>query len=292
MKRLSILLLILFLACGLAGCGLTTPPEQPGGLLEREVPPGTLRVHFLDVGQGDCILVQLPNGRNMLVDAGKNDSAVAIIDYLEAQGIARLDYLVGTHPHEDHIGSLDTVIREFPVGEVLMPKVTASTKTFRDLLEAIAGKELQVATAKAGVNILEEEGLSVKVLAPVGSSYNDLNNYSAVIKITYREVSFLLEGDAESESEKEMLNSGADVRADVLKVGHHGSNSSTSPAFLSMVKPEYAVISLGADNDYHHPHPTTIARLKKAGVDILRTDERGTIVFTTDGKSINVETIK
>ncbi len=292
MKRLSILLLILFLAFGLAGCGLTTPPEQSNGLSEREVSPGALRVHFLDVGQGDCILVQFPKGRNMLVDAGKNDSAVAIIDYLEARGIARLDYLVGTHPHEDHIGSLDTVIQEFPVGEILLPKVTANTRTFRELLEAIAGKGLQVTTAKAGMNILEEEGLSVKVLAPIGSSYNDLNNYSAVIKITYREVSFLLEGDAESESEKEMLNSGADVRADVLKVGHHGSNSSTSPAFLSMVKPEYAVISLGADNDYHHPHPTTLAKLKKAGVDILRTDERGTIVFTTDGKDINVETVK
>ncbi|MDD4238436.1 MAG: ComEC/Rec2 family competence protein [Desulfotomaculaceae bacterium] len=292
MKRLSVLLLIILLSLGLAGCGVTIAPEQSSGVLGQELSPGSMRVHFLDVGQGDCMLVQFPNGQNMLVDAGKNDSAETIMDYLEANGIARLDYLVGTHPHEDHIGSLDKVIQEFPVGEILLPKVTASTRTFRDVLEAIADKGMQVTTAKAGVNILEEEGLSVKLLAPLGSSYEDLNNYSAVIKLTYREVSFLLEGDAEAESEKEMLNSGADVRADVLKVGHHGSNTSTSLSFLNMVKPKYAVISLGEGNVYHHPHPTILTKLKNAGAEILRTDERGTIVFTTDGKDIKVETIK
>lgn len=292
MKKLSILILIILLSIGLAGCGATVPLEQPNGVSGQGLSQGVLSVHFLDVGQGDCMLIQLPNGQNMLVDAGKDDSADTIVDYLEARGIARLDYLVGTHPHEDHIGALDTVIQKFPVGEILLPKATTNTRTYRNLLEAIAGKGMQVTTAKAGVNILEEEGLSVKVLAPLGPSYEEINNYSAVIKITYRDVSFLLEGDAEAKSEKEMLKSGAEVRADVLKVAHHGSNSSTSPAFLSMVKPKYAVISLGADNEYHHPHPTTLAKLKKAGADILRSDERGTIVFTTDGKDIKVETVK
>jgi len=292
MKRLSILLLIILLSIGLAGCGATVPPEQSNEVSGQGVFTGALRVHFLDVGQGDCILVQFPNGRNMLVDAGKNDSAGTIMDYLKARGIAKLDYLVGTHPHEDHIGSLDTVIQKIPVGEILLPKVTTNTRTYRELLEAIAGKGMQVTTAKAGVNILEEEGLSVKVLAPLGSSYEELNNDSAVIKITYREASFLLEGDAEAESEKELLANGADLRSDVLKVGHHGSNSSTSPAFLSAVKPKYAVISLGVDNEYHHPHPTTLAKLKKAGTELYRTDEKGTIVFTTDGKDIKVETVK
>jgi len=292
MKRLSILLVIILLSIGLAGCGATVPPEQSNEVSGQGLFTGALRVHFLDVGQGDCILVQFPNGRNMLVDAGKNDSAGTIMDYLKARGIAKLDYLVGTHPHEDHIGSLDTVIQKIPVGEILLPKVTTNTRTYRELLEAIAGKGMQVTTAKAGVNILEEEGLSVKVLAPLGSSYEELNNYSAVIKITYREASFLLEGDAEAESEKELLANGADLRSDVLKVGHHGSNSSTSPAFLSAVKPKYAVISLGVDNEYHHPHPTTLAKLKKAGTELYRTDEKGTIVFTTDGKDIKVETVK
>lgn len=292
MKRLVILFLIICLFFGLTGCGVTTSSESSSGVLGQEVSTGALSVHFLDVGQGDCMLVHLPNGQNMLVDAGKNDSAGAIISYLQALKITRLDYLVGTHPHEDHIGSLDKVIEEFPVGEILLPRVTNNTRTFRELLETIDGKGLQVTTAKAGVNILEEDGLTVKVLAPLGSSYEDLNNYSAVIKITYREVSFLLTGDAEDVAEKEILNSGANIKADVLKVGHHGSSSSTTSAFLNMVKPEYAVISLGADNEYHHPHQATLTRLKKAGINILRTDERGTIVFTTDGKDIEVETEK
>lgn len=292
MKRLSILFLLILLALGLTGCGSTELPEQSNRSQSQNIYTGTLRVHFLDVGQGDCILVQLPNGRNMLVDAGKNDSAGTINSYLKACGIARLDYLVGTHPHEDHIGSLDTIVQNLPVGEILLPQVTTNTRTYRDLLEEVAGKGLHVTVAKAGVNILEEDGLSVKVLAPLGSSYDDLNNYSAVVKITYGEVSFLLEGDAQVESEKEMLKSGADLRADVLKVGHHGSNTSTSSAFLGTVKPKYAVISVGAGNDYHHPHPTTVTKLKKAGAEVFRTDEKGTIVFTTDGKGLKVETVK
>lgn len=292
MKRLSFLFLILFISFGLTGCGATAPSGQVGGVSEQEISSGDLYVHFLDVGQGDCMLVQFPNGQNMMVDAGTNDSASTIIDYLRARSIGRLDYLVGTHPHEDHIGSLDSIIRDFPAGEILLPKATNNTRAFRDLLEVIAGKGLQVTAAKAGMSILEEKGLSVKVLAPNSSSYEDLNNYSVVIKITYQDVSFLLEGDAEAESETEMLKSGADLRADVLKVAHHGSNSSTSSAFLNMVKPKYAVISVGAGNEYHHPHPTTLTRLQKAGVQILRTDERGTIVFSTDGKDIKVKTVK
>jgi competence protein ComEC len=292
MRKLAILFFVLFLSFGLAGCGVTITPEHSTGVLGQEVASCVLRVHFLDVGQGDCILVQFPNGQNMLVDAGKNDSAGTIIEYLQAMGITSLDYLVGTHPHEDHIGSLDQVIMRFPAGKVFLPKATATTRTYRDLLEAIAGKGLKVTTAKAGVSILDEEGLSVRVLAPLSSSYEDLNNYSAVIKITYGEISFLLTGDAEAESEKEILESSAEIRADVLKVAHHGSSTSTTPAFLSMVKPEYAVISLGADNEYNHPHATTLTKLKKSGANILRTDEKGTIVFTTDGKSIKVETEK
>jgi len=254
--------------------------------------PDTLKVHFLDAGQGDSILIQFPNGRNMLVDAGKNNSAAGIIDYLKKNGINKLDYLVGTHPHEDHIGSLDAVIEHFQIGEVLLPRVTTNTRTFRDVLAAIKNKDLKITAAKAGVNILEDDNLSAKILAPNKSTYEDLNNYSAVIKIKYKEVAFLLTGDAEELSEKEILAGKADVRANVLKVGHHGSHSSTSPAFLKAVNPLYAVISAGAGNDYHHPHGETLKRLKQAGVKVLRTDEKGTIVFTTDGKEIALTTEK
>lgn len=248
---------------------------------------GTLKVHFLDVGQGDSILVQFPDGRNMLVDTGGNDSARIVVDYLKKNGVKKLDFLVGTHPHEDHIGAMDTIVKNIPVGEIFMPMVTSNTQTFRDVMAAIKKKGLKIATAKAGVDILKNDNLSVKILAPNKNAYEDLNNYSAVLKVKYGEVSFLLTGDAEELSEQEILVGGADVEADVLKVGHHGSRSSTSPAFLKAVRPLYAVISVGAGNDYRHPHRATLERLGKAGADVLRTDQKGTIVFATDGKEVS-----
>ncbi|BAF58748.1 predicted hydrolase [Pelotomaculum thermopropionicum SI] len=252
----------------------------------------TLRVHFLDVGQGDSILVQFPNGRNMLVDAGKNDSASTVISYLKKNRVKKIDYLVGTHPHEDHIGSLDAVIKSFEIGEIFMPKAVTGTESFRDVLAAVKNKGLQIKTAKAGVSILEDGNLFAKIIAPCGPEYEGLNNYSAVIKVEYGDVAFLLAGDAEELSEKEILAGGADVKAQVLKVGHHGSHSSTSTEFLKAVAPKYAVISAGAGNDYHHPHQVTLDKLSKAGVTVLRTDEKGTIVFGTDGKDLAFATTK
>jgi len=299
-KILALILALLFLAGCAAGKSITSAGkagekkealqqvQSTSNISNIQNRPDTLKVHFLDVGQGDSILIQFPNGRSMLVDAGKNSSAAAIIDYLKKNGINKLDYLVGTHPHEDHIGSLDAVIEHFRIGEVLLPRVTTNTRTFRDVLAAIKSKCLKITAAKAGVNILEADNLSVKILAPNKSTYEDLNNYSAVIKIKYKEAAFLLTGDAEKLSEKEILAGKADLKADVLKVGHHGSRSSTSPAFLKAVKPRYAVISVGAGNDYHHPHGETLKRLKQAGAQVLRTDEKGTIVFTTDGKEITL----
>lgn len=300
-KFIALFLAVLFLAgCGDAksktpGGDKTTPAKentQQAGTTGLQNRNDTLKVHFLDVGQGDSILVQFPNGKNMLVDAGKNDSASTITNYLKNNGVEKIDYLIGTHPHEDHIGSLDAVIKDFEIGEVWMPKATTNTKTFRDILTAVKNKGLQINTAKAGVSMLEDGNLSVKVLAPCGTTYEDLNNYSAVIKVKYGDIAFLLTGDAEELSEKEILASGADLRAQVLKVGHHGSNSSTSPEFLKSVNPKYAVISVGAGNDYHHPHQVTLNKLQKAGVTVLRTDERGTIVFTTDGREVAQNTTK
>lgn len=298
-KFIALFLAVLFLTgCVNAksktpGGDKTTPAkentQQATGLQNRN---DTLKVHFLDVGQGDSILVQFPNGKNMLVDAGKSDSASTITNYLKNNGVIKIDYLIGTHPHEDHIGSLDAVIKDFEIGKVWMPKATTNTKTFRDVLTAVKNKGLGINTAKAGVSMLEDGNLSVNMLAPLGTTYEDLNNYSAVIKVKYGDIAFLLTGDAEELSEKEILASGAELKSQVLKVGHHGSNSSTSPEFLKSVNPKYAVISVGAGNDYHHPHQVTLNKLQKAGVTVLRTDERGTIVFTTDGKEIAQNTTK
>lgn len=302
LKRIIVFVLALVI---LAGCAIkpAAPPGKADERLEliprsRESSPGPhclpaeLNVHFLDVGQGDSILIQFPDGRNMLVDAGGNDDASTIVSYLKKTGVKKLDYLIGTHPHEDHIGSLDTVINNFQIGEVIMPKVTHTTRTFRDVLEAIDRKGLQIRPAKAGVSIMEDGPLAARVLAPCGEDYNELNDYSAVIMLTCGEVSFLLSGDAEALSEKEILASGAAVKADVLKVGHHGSNSSTSAAFLKAVGPRYAVISVGAENDYGHPHQVTLDRLKKQGVEVIRTDQQGTVLFTTDGKELSFTTEK
>ncbi|MFY9472184.1 MAG: ComEC/Rec2 family competence protein [Tepidanaerobacteraceae bacterium] len=285
-KLLACLLIILTVL--LAACG-STALKEPVQTTEAET---GLKVHFLDVGQADCILIQAPTGENMLIDAGNNDDADTIISYLNAQGVRRIDVLVGTHPHEDHIGSLDTVIDTYDIGKVYMPRVTHTTKTFEDVLIAIKNKGLKIAAAKAGEIIDFSPNTRVEILAPNSPEYDDLNNYSAVIKLTYGNTSFLFTGDAEDISENEMLASGYDLKADVLKLGHHGSSTSSTEAFLAAVKPSYGVISVGKGNDYGHPHEEVLTRLEQAGIEIYRTDESGTVLFATDGDHIEIKTEK
>lgn len=263
--------------------------QQPPPAQTTEKTSGNLKVHFLDVGQADSILVQLPNGQVMLVDAGNNADGPPVVSYLKQQGIKKIDYLVATHPHEDHIGGMDNVIRSFEIGQVYMPRATTTTKTFEDVLLATKEKGLKITSAKAGAIVLDQGNLKVNLVAPVGSCYEDLNNWSVVTRIQYGDTAFLLTGDAEAQSEEEMLTSGANLKADVLKVGHHGSSSSTTPAFLKAVVPKYAVISVGAGNDYGHPHKETLVKLQNAGVQVYRTDLDGTVIFTSDGKTITVE---
>lgn len=254
-------------------------------LPQSEQPKGELKVHFIDVGQADCILIQAPN-KTMLIDAGNNADSNLILSYLKNLKINKIDVLVGTHPHEDHIGSLDSVIDSFDIGAVYMPKISTNTKTFEDVLLSIQKKGLKVTTAKAGVVLDLGEGVKAEMFAPNSDKYEEINEYSAVIKLTYGETSFLFTGDAETISEKEMTAKKYNLKADVLKVGHHGSTSSTSPVFLKAVSPKYAVISVGKDNQYGHPDSIIINRLNTFGVQIYRTDESGTIIVTTDGKNI------
>lgn len=247
---------------------------------------GQLKVHFIDVGQADSILVQVQGGRTMLVDAGNNGDGNLVVNYLKSQGVTNIDILIGSHPHEDHIGGLDTVINGLGVGSIYMPKVNNTTKTFEDVLTAVKNKGLKVTTAAAGVQLDMGPGVKAEIFAPNGDKYEDLNDWSAVIKLTYGNTSFLLTGDAEAGSEKEMLGKGYNLKADVLKVGHHGSASSTSVDFLTKVNPKYAVISVGKDNDYGHPHKPTMQNLQARGIPVYRTDQNGTIVATSDGNSI------
>jgi competence protein ComEC len=248
-----------------------------------------LKISFIDVGQGDSILIQSPSGKTMLIDAGTNESTSTVVNYIKDQGIKNIDVIVETHPHEDHIGGMDAVINTFDIGQIFMPKVSAATKTFQDVLTAIQNKRLKVTTAVSGIPIDLDPAVKIEMLAPNSSSYEDVNNYSAVIKLTYNDTSFLFTGDAQEESEKEMLAKGYDLNADVLKVGHHGSDTSTSPEFLKVASPKYAVISVGKDNDYGHPRQETLDKLSLAGIQIFRTDESGTIVATSDGNTIKFD---
>lgn len=282
----------------LAGCGGGSniqsqdsgPDSVPAaGYSAAREDSGLLKIHYIDVGQGDCILIQLPDGQNMLIDAGERDQSENVLNYIHSIGIGKLDIVIGTHPHSDHIGGIIKIIDNMPVNKVYLPRVTHTSTTFEDLLQAIKSKGLKISTAKAGVEI-PLKNVKAEFMAPVGDSYEDLNNYSAVVKLEYGQSTFLFTGDAEKLSEKEMLENGTALKADVLKIGHHGSTSSTGNKFLNAVSPSCAVIMCGTDNDYGHPHKETLTKLTKAGITTYRTDEEGTILITTDGNTINVIT--
>ena len=246
----------------------------------------TMAVHFIDVGQGDSILIEA-DGRYMLIDAGDNNKGNLVVDYLNNLEIETLDYVIGTHPHSDHVGGLDTVINAFPIKTVIMPEVLHTTKTFEDVLDAIDQKNLKITKAVVG-NEYTLGSASFIIIAPNSNTYKNLNDYSVGIKLTYGNTSFVLTGDAEHLSEKEMLQNSIDLSADVLKLGHHGSASSNIPSFLDGVSPSFAVISVGEDNKYGHPHEETLQAMVVRKIPIFRTDKQGSILFVSDGETITV----
>ena len=231
-----------------------------------------LRVYCLDVGQGDSILIT-NNNKTMLIDASTNEMGSRVVKYLNDLGIKKIDYLVGTHPHEDHIGGLDNVIKSFDIGTIYMPNVVATTKTFEEVIDAISAKKLKVTSPKTGdkftVGNAECEVMSIR------NDKDDYNNCSIVIKMDFNNVSYLFTGDAEESVE----SSRKWPHIDVLKVGHHGSNTSSSKKFLEQIKPEVALISVGQGNTYGPPTQATLKRLSNIGAKIYRTDENGTILL-------------
>lgn len=247
-----------------------------------------LKVHYIDVGQGDSILVQLPNGQTSLIDGGPGNSSKTVVNYLKKQNVKKIDYLVVTHPHEDHIGGLPEVIKSFDIGKIYMPEVTHTTKAFENLLLAIKNKDKKITITKAGDVLIDEKNIKYEALAPNSDSYDNLNNYSIVLKLKYKNNAFLFMGDAEKPSEDEILAAGYDIKADVIKVGHHGSNSSSGGKFITNVSPKHAVVSCGKGNSYGHPHKETVNRFTGNNIKLYRTDKDGTIVFTSDGDKITV----
>ena len=290
MKRIVSGVLTLLLLLSLCACSLPVSLPDSNSVPEKAAADGSaMQVTFLDVGQGDCELIVLPDGKTILIDAGESKSADDIISFLEGQGISRLDYVIATHPHADHIGGMQEVIEAFDVGEIYLPRVEHDTKTYENLLLAVQEKGLRVHTAKDGVSLMEEGGVSAQFVAPCADRYKDLNNYSAVLRLTYGDVSFLFMGDAEQESEEQIT---AEVSADIIKLGHHGSSTSSSQAFLEAVSPAVAVISCGEGNSYGHPHEETLQTLDRLGIESYRTDQDGTVTVTTDGTAYSIETAK
>lgn len=252
---------------------------------------GNLIIDYIDVGQGDSILIR-QGEHAMLIDGGTSECKEELLEYLESKNIVKFDYLVGTHPHEDHIGSLDDVINSYDFDTILFPDVSSArvtTKTFENLVIAVANKNMKFTTPISGKEYELGEA-RFTILAPSSSSYQSLNNYSIVIKLNYGENTFMFTGDAETLSETEILNSYDDIHADVLKIGHHGSTTSSSKKFLNAVSPKYAVISVGKDNSYNHPTKTTMDKMIELNIPVYRTDELGTIECISDGVNISFNT--
>ncbi len=264
-----------------------------GELLSSQVAPtdgSAVKVHVIDVGQGDSLLIQTPS-QNVLIDAGENNKGETVVEYLKSQGVTSLNLVIGTHPHSDHIGGLDYVIENMDVAQVLMPKIpdviVPTTKTYEDVLNAVAAKELKITAAKPGQIFDLGSGAQLTILGPAGE-FADLNNMSVVCRLDFGGNSMLFTGDCEEEGEQAILQSGAKVDTDILKAGHHGSSTSTSDDYLAAVSPRFAAISLGEGNKYGHPHKETMEKLQNINAQIYRTDLDGAIVFTLDGTDIVV----
>ena len=245
-----------------------------------------MTVSYIDVGQGDSELITV-DGKRILIDAGANDDKC--YNYLKAQGITTLDYVIVTHPHEDHVGDMAKIINSFNVGTFYSPQVTTTTKTYENMINALKAKSLKITVPKVN-DTLTIGNATLTFLAPNSATYDDLNNYSIVCRLKYGNNSFLFMGDAQNISEGEILQKQLDIQADVLKVGHHGSYSATTQAFLDKINPKYAIISCGKNNDYGHPHQVTLDKLNAKGIKVYRTDLNGTIVATSNGTDITFAT--
>lgn len=281
MKRLLAFLLALSLL--LSGCAAhtaTTGTESQPNISTEDI--GYMSVHYIDVGQADCILL-IAEETTILIDAGRAETSLEVVKYLQQFCVDELDLVISTHPHGDHLGGIPTVMSQFPVKEIWSSTTSYDTYLFERFCYFAEEQDVEIEVPAPGTTY-KDGGLTVTVLGPLGSNYEDLNDTSLVVMVQFGDRKFLFTGDMEALAEKELLNAKVDLKADVLKVGHHGSYSSTSLGFLNAVDPDYAVISCGRNNEYGHPHSAPMGRLERAKVELYRTDLMGDIVISTDGQ--------
>ena len=282
-KSLAILTLFCLLLSGCTYSIVLEPQETAAPSPTGE----TLSVHFIDVGQADCALLEC-GGEYMLIDGGNKDDGQLVVSYLEQQGVEYLNTVICTHAHEDHVGGLPSVLAVYPTHTILSPTKTYSSRIFDDFLYYSDQQRIEVEIPEPGdVYHLgdNESGATVTILGPV-KSYAETNDTSIVCRVEFGASSFLFTGDMEVAAENDMLDywgEGFEWEADVLKIGHHGSNTSSGYRFLHEVSPTYGIISVGAGNDYGHPHKEPMSRFRQAGMTLFRTDELGTVMVTTDG---------
>lgn len=294
MKKLRYFIMMLCILLSLSACSaptIDTLYEELTSTPTATTSAGslsTLKVHYIDVGQGDSELLQC-NGINILIDTGESDQAQNLISYLEEQGVKQIDYLFLTHPHTDHMGGAVKIMEHFPVKNVYLTNRTHTTVSYRKLIETIKNKNINRVQAKAGVTISFTKNLKGEILAP-NKNYDDINASSIVMKVSYGKNSFLFTGDAIKETEADILKDGYDVSSDVYKVAHHGSSTSNSSAFLNAVNPSICVIEVGKNNSYGHPHKEVKELLNQMDTEVYRTDLNGSIVITSNGKKLSVKT--
>lgn len=268
----------------ICGCQMLSSVEEDAYTSTGE---SDFKVHFLDVGQADCTIIQ--SGKEaMIIDAGNNGDADYILSYLDELGISALKYAIATHSHEDHVGAMNRVIDRIKVEEIIIPEEDTNTITYQDVLDAVKKQKVKIVRPVIGKEYQVGDA-NFQIIAPRGASYSDANDYSVGVIVRYGKHKFMFTGDASEKSEKEILETGIDLEVDVLQAGHHGSNTSNSEDFIRAANPVYTVISCGKDNKYGHPHVEALARFEDHDVQIYRTDLQGTIVASSDGKELHWE---
>ncbi len=281
MSKILNMLMAFIMSFGISGSNV-----NPADIPENS----NFEVHFIDVGQADSALIEC-DGETMMIDGGNVADSNVVAAYLKKEDVTELNYVVCSHAHEDHVGGLSGALSVTKADNIYAPKTEANTKAYKNFKKKAEEQNVEIKHPNVGDEI-QLGSSTVEFLGPVDENGKDLNSTSIVLKITYGNTSFLFTGDAESDEEEEILNSGADLKSTVLKVGHHGSRTSTSYPFLREVMPQYAVISVEKGNSYGHPNEETLSKLSDAGVEVYRTDESGDIVMTSDGNSINIVTAK